>query len=460
MATIGSTLTVVWALAGAAAAQAATDHVQRAYTFDSATAAGFRVAHVVREPGAPWLRLTFKHVHLAPGDRLRITSLQDGAVQHLDAAALTQWQSTSAYFNGPAVRVELLGERGRSHFAIDQVVAGRTAAQMAAASAPQPESACRGNDGWPLTELGGWTFNARLLATGQTTACTAALMANGAFATAGQCLEQPGLVRVVEFDVPPSQADGTVNHPPPSKQYAVTAPLQWARNGRGDNWGVFATHPNSETGLSALQARQHMALALGAPPQVGQWVALKGFSADQGRDNQVQHRSIGPVRAVVAERHVLRYALDTSDQGGDWGAPVIHEGRLVAIHTQSGCDVDGSGANQGTLVTNPGFQAALVQVGGTMPPPLPACQDILRYQTWCGDDKLHVRALLADASHDGQALQVQVAGELHPVPISGSTASLTLSTRGNDGPKPVWLLTPAACGPRASDKSHTLDWCD
>lgn len=455
MVPFGKTLTVALALAGAVPALAAADHVQRTDRFDSATAAaGPGVRHDVRVAGAPWLRLIFKQVHLAPGDRLRITSLQDGAVQHLDATSLTQWQSTSAYFNGPAVRVELLGDRSRSRFVIDQVMAGRTAAQA------RPESACRGNDNWQPSELGGWTFNARLLASDQAPGCTAALMANGAFATAGQCLEQPGQVRVVEFDVPASAPDGTVNHPPPSQQYVVTDQMRWARNGRGDNWGVFTAHPNSETGLSPLQARQYMALSLGTPPEVSQWVALKGFGVDQGRENQIQHRSIGPVHAVMPERHVLRYALDTSEQGGDWGAPVVRDGRLVAIHTQNGCDADGNGANVGTLVTQPDFQAALVQLGGAMPAPGPACHDILRYQTWCGNDKLHLRAMLADASHDGQALQVQVAGELHQVPISGSTASLTLSTRGNDGPKPVWLLTPAACGPRASDKNHLLDWCD
>ena len=54
------------------------------------------------------LRLRFADVQLSPGSVLRVTSLTDGARQHLTAAALTQWRQGSAWFNGPAVHVELL----------------------------------------------------------------------------------------------------------------------------------------------------------------------------------------------------------------------------------------------------------------------------------------------------------------------------------------------------------------
>jgi len=44
---------------------------------------------------------------------LRITSLLDGAVQHLTPTTLAQWQFRSAFFNGDSVLVELFAENGK-----------------------------------------------------------------------------------------------------------------------------------------------------------------------------------------------------------------------------------------------------------------------------------------------------------------------------------------------------------
>ena len=57
---------------------------------------------------ASWLRLYFDRVELAPGSFLRMTSVLDGEVQELDAAGLSSWGNTSAYFNGDTVLVELV----------------------------------------------------------------------------------------------------------------------------------------------------------------------------------------------------------------------------------------------------------------------------------------------------------------------------------------------------------------
>ena len=62
---------------------------------------------VVTVPGAPWLRLQFEDVSLGRSSYLTVTSLADGAEQRLDAAALAQWQNTTAFFNGDALEVAL-----------------------------------------------------------------------------------------------------------------------------------------------------------------------------------------------------------------------------------------------------------------------------------------------------------------------------------------------------------------
>ena len=75
-------------------------------------------SHVITVDGAPWLRLQFREVELGgppeTGDAtyIRVTSLEDGVMQTLDAKALKRWQDSSAYFNGDSVLVELLGYPG------------------------------------------------------------------------------------------------------------------------------------------------------------------------------------------------------------------------------------------------------------------------------------------------------------------------------------------------------------
>ena len=74
-------------------------------------------SHVVTVNQVSWLRLHYKHVQLsgsaspgADGSFLRLTSLHDGGVQLQHMQHVGEWQSTSAYFNGDSVLVELLAQ--------------------------------------------------------------------------------------------------------------------------------------------------------------------------------------------------------------------------------------------------------------------------------------------------------------------------------------------------------------
>ena len=70
-------------------------------------------SEVIHVPDASWIRLTFdKAVLGGAGSVLRITGIQDNVRQHLSAKTLRQWRYTSAYFNGNAVRVELIADPG------------------------------------------------------------------------------------------------------------------------------------------------------------------------------------------------------------------------------------------------------------------------------------------------------------------------------------------------------------
>jgi len=337
---------------GASAQTVPLSHVAHDYAYRSpdgltAPQAGVAASHEVRIQGAEWLRLQFDPMRLPAGAVLRMTSLQDGAQQHLDATRLEQWQYSSAYFNGPAVRVELLAGAGgqAGAFGITKVYAGT--------QGEGTESQCGPTDDRVSSDA---VDRARLLNIG----CTANLMKQGCFITAGHCLSSQSLVNVVEFNVPKSNANGSLNHPAPKDQYAPdVATRKFTDGGIGNDWGVFVVFPNSETGLMPLEAQGHGLALSKTVPAVGDTVKVTGYGVDDGVDNQTQQISKGPITSVDTNSTTLRYQADT--EGGNSGSAVIADGRVVAIHTHAGCTQNG-GANQGTLFTNAGFKKAYKQV--------------------------------------------------------------------------------------------------
>ncbi|HEV8689684.1 MAG TPA: trypsin-like peptidase domain-containing protein [Ideonella sp.] len=330
-------------------------HEAHAYAYLTPTGlqareAGVVASHDVHVDGALWLRLQLADVKLPQGVQLRITSLLDGARQHLDAKTLAQWQNTTAYFNGPAVRVELLagraGDAGR--FGIVKVIAGK--------ANEQPETQCGPTDDRTSSNA---KDRARLLDIG----CTANLMTKGCFITAGHCLATASLIDVVEFNVPKSNADTSLNHPAPKDQYVPnTSTRQFSNNGIGNDWGVFTVFANSETGLTPLQAQGSKLKLAKTVPVVGAEVEVTGYGVDAGVDNQTQQVSTGPISAVNTGATSLDYRSDT--EGGNSGSAVLSGGRVVAIHTHGGCTQTG-GANHGTLFTNRNFKKAFRAVCST-----------------------------------------------------------------------------------------------
>ncbi len=305
--------------------------------------AGVLASHLVRHEGARWLRLNFDAVELAPGSVLRLTSLLDGAQQHLNATTAAQWRNTSAYFNGAAVRVELLAAEGSvgNRVAIRSLSAGR--------DRNGTESQCGATDDRVASSAAN---RARLLQMG----CTANLTLDGCFITAGHCLDASGPNDVVQFNVPLSNANGSLNHPPPSDQYMPTGSAQFSNGGQGNDWGVFTVHPNSETGLTPLQAQGPGLEFSTVLPRRRNTVEITGYGVDSGTANQTQQVSTGPVNSVSSTTQILKYKSDT--EGGNSGSAVLIGGRVVAIHTHGGCRTTNTGANAGTLIGNAGFQAA------------------------------------------------------------------------------------------------------
>lgn len=313
----------------------------------------------VTVPGARWLRLRFGSASL-PGDpvgrgaALRLTSAADGAQQVLTAESLAWWNSTSAYFNGDTVVVELLsrGEPGPVAIEITGAWVGGPAATY------DSRSLC----GVDNRALSAQPFAARYMPTG----CTSWLFddANHTFLTAGHCFV--GSTGVAQFNVPLSQPDGTIVHPLPRDQYPVEpGSVQNRYLGVGEDWSYFGCFPSTQTGLTAYQT-QLAALSIStATPPPGRTASISGYGIValpvSPTWNSVLKTDTGPF--VASSASTIAYSVDTSS--GNSGSPVVRAdtGAAVAIHTNAGC-TDASGANVGTPLACPSLQTALANPRG------------------------------------------------------------------------------------------------
>ena len=343
---------------------------------------------VVEVEGATWLRLYFDRATLAPspgsaerGATLRLTSLKDGAVQIHTPETLEQWQFSSAFFNGSAVRVELLAEAGApaSRVRVFEVMVGEHSGAE--------KSICGPTDDRTLSTD---PRAARIVPVG----CTAWFFddAQNCLLTAGHCIGANS--SVLELNVPLSNPDGSVNHPGPEDQYPIDqSSIQWVQNTSiGNDWAYFGAFPNGVTGLTAYEAQGGNHYVLADPPLSpnGEQIRVTGYGSIDGTQgtpldwSQVQTTHVGDLTNVFST--VLQYTPDTT--GGNSGSAVHVEGTdtAIGIHTNAGCTAVG-GANQGTSLANTGLQDALaapigiclnglpdlsVTLTNPMPDPMPA----------------------------------------------------------------------------------------
>jgi len=323
------------------------------------------ISFTVWQPRAAWLRLYFDQVELG-GDLpsgnqaiLRVTSHEDGAIQEMNITHVRQWAKSTAYFNGDAIQVEVVAFPGTGARLVTRAV------DMGLIPV-ETETICGGNDDRGLSSD---VRVARLLPVG----CTGWLIddCNHCLLTAGHC---QGSISVVEFNVPLSDSNGSLNHPPPKDQYADdNSSLQGnGGNGVGDDWAYFGTFPNSNTGLTAFEA-QGSSFVIETPPGANKTkIRITGHGTDSGNRNQVQQTEYGPM--VVSSGSTVGYRADTT--GGNSGSPVIHKQRdhAVGIHTHGGCTSSG-GNNWGTGINNSGLQNALASPKGICDDGVP-CQTI------------------------------------------------------------------------------------
>ncbi len=320
---------------------------------------------IVNVDDAPWLRLRFGEVQLSgsppkgTGSFLRITSLEDGGVQYLDAVSVAQWRYASAYFNGDRVRVELLAypNTGPNRVTIGQVTAGIRGAEGGPCQPVDPDN----------REPVASPAHARVL----TTCCVGtAFLINDeqhCFLTAGHVADPPFEMLVVQFNVPPSNPDGTINCPLPQYQFAIDqASIQLSKDSMiGNDWCYFGAFPNPNTGLTPYQEQGlSMTLATTVPPPDSDLLVVTGYGADF--DDPERNFTLQTENGIYDDEpnETTIFFDDIDIQGGNSGSALIKVGSGLVIGITTHCNVGGGPTKAATRIDNPGLQAALANPQG------------------------------------------------------------------------------------------------
>lgn len=368
-------LTALLLTTGIASAQEPLPHRVVDYRLDSGPVVhhGEQPASIYRQEilveDAVWLRLFFSRAELGSdpvsgaGTTLRVTSLADGSVQDHTPLTLAQWRGSTAFFNGDRVRVELIADPGAppSRLVLARLMVGE-------ASGDELDSICGPDDDRTLSDSARTARVAPINCTGWMIDDD-----NHCFLSAGHCGVSSSF-QVIEFNVPLSEPNGSVNHPPPEDQYAIDpASMQVVNGGVGNDWAYFGGFANTQTGLTPFQA-QGEAYTLGDPPATvgGETIRIVGYGSVSGTQgtpeswNFVQKEHTGPLDSVSPT--TLRYVVDTT--GGNSGSPVFNDdtGLAIGIHTHGGCFSSGAGANNGTSILVTGLQDALANPLGVCLP--------------------------------------------------------------------------------------------
>ncbi|MCH2133385.1 MAG: hypothetical protein MK116_06520 [Phycisphaerales bacterium] len=307
---------------------------------------------VLRVDNVAWLRLYFANVHLEGDSFIRVTSLHDGEVQELNADTVAMWSDTTAYFNGNALKIELVA----GSFTIDnEFQITEYAYEIGVADRGDGCGICGNDDRAPSSD----NNFARLFPVG----CSATVHnEDSCMVTAGHCLT--GGSAVVQFNVPSSNSDCSTNNPPVADQFPVT-------NESGLNGGVGFDYGALSIGTNSLGERPYdryntfIPLATSIPGSGN--MSNHGYGVDSQCDrSQVQQTHSGPISYVDSTTVV--YDIDVTY--GNSGSSLVYNGEIIGVvtHCSYGCE------NYGTRIDTSGFAQAIgVICNGDDPPPPGEC---------------------------------------------------------------------------------------
>ncbi|MCH7939831.1 MAG: T9SS type A sorting domain-containing protein [Candidatus Marinimicrobia bacterium] len=187
--------------------------------------------------------------------------------------------------------------------------------------------------------------------------------------TAGHCdSDSTYNIDILEFNVPASNSDGTINFADPDDQYAINRST--IRKSftyiPGDDWAVFDCYANSNTGLKPVQAQQAFHRMSRLDP--GSTLRLTGYGGDSQQANNTQQTATGPYvgTTFVSSSNVSHY-YDIDESARSSGSPILDTSGPITIalgvHNDSRCDRPGL-HNSGTSFDNDNLESILNKFPG------------------------------------------------------------------------------------------------
>jgi V8-like Glu-specific endopeptidase len=416
----------------------ATDETRAALTARSAAE-----PREVRVPQAEWLQIEFGEFNLGATGKLTIEDVGSGQTQTFTQEQLEAWEGQSAIFRSNHLRLSTevsADEAGEIFYEINQILVGEPLEGRRPETPPggeerslAEESQCGANDDrQPSTDA----RVGRIMPVG----CTGWIVGENTFLTAGHCVGNT--MRILEFNVPASNADGTTNPALVRDQYAIVQnSIVFNDDGAGqigDDWAVFRVAPNTQTGLlpNAAQGAQFTRSHSLNPSQV----RVTGHGVDNGTANQTQQTHSGEFLGVTVEGvndAFMEYTADT--EGGNSGSPVFDAGGggvAVGIHTNAGCNPPNQG-NTGTSFRNARLWQTINQFTGPWA--------VGTFSPWAGYAIPNGLWLPADINGDGRTDIVHAVQDTDYVHtwISNGNGTFTVGTfspwAGYGIPNGLWL---------------------
>ncbi|MFN0134402.1 MAG: hypothetical protein ACKVW3_17955, partial [Phycisphaerales bacterium] len=256
-------------------------------------------------------RLFFKSGEVLPdGSYLRVTSLDDMAVQNFTSAEIGEWRHSSAYFNTATSHQLLLELVCAPHTSTNQVSVievcpgpGFAVDPACNLCVPQPPNS---SEKWAARTIGVLVCSAAMYST------------SGCLVSVLHCRGEVG--DVAQFNTPPSTATGQIVHPSPQDQYIVSAIMKDPLG--SSDWAVMRL--GRSEGLTAFQRQGEVrrigrafSVAVGDPLRTVGYGAAVGAT---GIGHAAQKDSPG---AVVTLLSSIIFTHDGFVQAGNSGGGVV-----------------------------------------------------------------------------------------------------------------------------------------
>jgi len=274
-------------------------------------------SQIVTWDGSVSMRLYYSTWYLDGDSFVRVTSLLDHDVQELNAEELREWSSSSSYFNGDSVLLELVAAPNTTGSFVNVKEVGIIVPDVTGGNSG--ECGICGNDDRTQTNL---QYSCRMMPAG----CSASIYTTDSCAvSAGHCI---GGGQVLQFNVPNSLSNCTPVNPASIHQYPVTG-QQSVNGGVGNDWAVLTVGTSS--GLRPYQ--RYNTLRRIANTLVAASSEIYGYGVDNTCfRSQTQQRSPGTITGQSSNYWVYNNDI----RGGNSGSGLLAKQLIFGIVTH--CD--------------------------------------------------------------------------------------------------------------------------